>query len=123
MHLNKIILLIITILFTSFANVIVKMGMKDFGSIKDYGLYYLMLRTVTNKFIWVGLFSYGIAFIFYSITLSEMKLSIAYPIMASAVFVILTIVSVFLFTESLSLMKISGILLIAFGIWIISIAK
>jgi multidrug transporter EmrE-like cation transporter len=43
--------------------------------------------------------------------------------MTSAGFVIVTLFAVFLFDEKMSWLKIAGIVIIALGIWLISIAK
>jgi len=69
------------------------------------------------------LFSFGVAFIFYSVVLTKMKLGVAYPIMTSAGFAIVTVAAVFLFDERLSAMKLMGIAVIAVGIWLVAIAK
>jgi len=83
----------------------------------------MLINSVTNISVWLGLISFGVAFIFYSVVLTKMRLGVAYPIMTSAGFAIVTVAAVFLFDERLSAMKIVGIAVIALGIWLVSVAK
>ena len=97
--------------------------MQKTQQMSDVGLKGMLLNSITNVYVWLGLISFGVAFIFYSVVLTKMKLGIAYPIMTSAGFVIVTLFAVFLFDEKMSWLKIAGIAIIALGIWLISIAK
>ncbi|MGJ8454390.1 DMT family transporter [Pseudothermotoga sp. U03pept] len=114
---REILLLITAIIANALANVFVKVGAP---SLETKGFKQLLLSTVKNVYIWLGLFCFGLAFIFYTMVLTKAKLSVAYPVMTSAGFVIVSLFSYFLFKETFSLWKILGILIIAIGIWIIS---
>jgi small multidrug resistance pump len=119
----EIIVLACAIVFNAGANILLKLGMKDAGSIAKLGIGKMIALAVTNVWVWLGLASFGIAFILYSIVLSRMKLSIAYPIMTSCGYVIVVVAAMFLFAEEASLLKFAGIGLIAAGIWVVSMAQ
>ncbi len=116
-------ILVVAIVFNASANILLKFGMQKTPQMSDVGLKGMLLNSITNVYVWLGLISFGVAFIFYSVVLTKMKLGIAYPIMTSAGFVIVTLFAVFLFDEKMSWLKIAGIVIIALGIWLISIAK
>jgi len=116
-------ILVVAIVFNASANILLKFGMQKTQQMSDVGLKGMLLNSITNVYVWLGLISFGVAFIFYSVVLTKMKLGIAYPIMTSAGFVIVTLFAVFLFDEKMSWLKIAGIAIIALGIWLISIAK
>jgi small multidrug resistance pump len=120
MSISEVIVLACAIVFNAGANILLKLGMKNAGNIGELGFVKMFTVAITNIWVWLGLFSFGIAFILYSIVLSKMKLSIAYPIMTSCGYVIVVIAAMILFGEQLSLPKVGGIVLIAAGIWVIS---
>ncbi|HON26853.1 Small multidrug resistance protein [Mesotoga infera] len=123
MNLIDFFILVVAIVFNASANILLKFGMQKTQQMSDVGLKGMLLNSITNVYVWLGLISFGVAFIFYSVVLTKMKLGIAYPIMTSAGFVIVTLFAVFLFDEKMSWLKIAGIAIIALGIWLISIAK
>ncbi|MBP8661002.1 MAG: small multidrug resistance protein [Mesotoga sp.] len=123
MNLIDFFILVVAIVFNASANILLKFGMQKTQQMSDVGLKGMLLNSITNVYVWLGLISFGVAFIFYSVVLTKMKLGIAYPIMTSAGFVIVTLFAVFLFDEKMSWLKIAGIVIIALGIWLISIAK
>jgi multidrug transporter EmrE-like cation transporter len=123
MSFTEIIVLVFAIVFNAAANILLKLGMKDAGSLGKLGIVRMFTIAVTNAWVWLGLASFGIAFILYSIVLSRMKLSVAYPIMTSCGFVIVVVAAMLLFSERPSLPMIGGIALIAAGIWVISMSQ
>ncbi|MEJ5228900.1 MAG: SMR family transporter [Pseudothermotoga sp.] len=114
---REILLLITAIVANALANVLVKVGAL---SLETKGFRQLLMSAARNVYIWLGLICFGLAFIFYTMVLTKAKLSVAYPIMTSAGFVIVSLFSYFLFKENFSFWKILGILIIAIGIWIVS---
>ena len=87
------IVLIVAIIFNAVANILIKAGME--GSV-SMGL----AATVRHRFfslpILGGIACFGLALAAYSYILSRMNLSVAYPIMTSAGFAIISIASVVL---------------------------
>ena len=113
MNLTEALILVIAIVFNAVANILLKHGMQNAPDIGSVGLKGMLINSVTNISVWLGLISFGVAFIFYSVVLTKMRLGVAYPIMTSAGFAIVTVAAVFLFDERLSAMKIVGIAVIA----------
>lgn len=114
---KQFIILVFAIITNALANVFVKIGA---SSLVDKKISELFACYLKNVYIWLGLLCFGLAFVSYSIVLSKAKLSIVYPVMTSAGFVIVSVLSSVLFKENFSLYKIIGIVMIAIGIWVVS---
>lgn len=74
---------------------------------------------ILNPFFIAGTVSLALALPAYSYVLTDMKLSVVYPVMVSSCFVIVLPVSHFYFKENISLIQIIGIILITAGIWLV----
>lgn len=111
--------LIVALVMNALANVFVKLS----ATSSKYGENFtsFMFSAVKNIYVWIGLVCFGIAFVLYAFSLTKLKLSVAYPIMTSAGFVIVSLFSHFLFKEDLTMLKIVGMVVIAVGIWLISV--
>ncbi len=116
---NSLLLLCATVT-NALANVLVKIGSERMKDIR--GATAFVEAFVKNIYIWVGLLSFAIAFVLYAKVLTSMKLSVAYPVMTSVGFLIVSIASSILFKENFSPIKILGIVTVAAGIWLISIS-
>ncbi|MEN3007548.1 SMR family transporter [Pseudothermotoga sp.] len=116
---KQLFMLIVALFMNALANVFVKLSTTKL--LRDEGLVQFILNAVRNVYVWVGLVCFGIAFVLYTFSLTKFKLSIAYPIMTSAGFVIVSLFSHFLFKENLTLLKIIGMMVIAVGIWLVSL--
>jgi multidrug resistance protein EbrB len=71
----------------------------------------------------VAIISYGISFFFLGLTLKILPLSLAYAIWAGVGTVLTTLISVVIWGEVLSSLKIIGILLIVSGVIILNFAN
>lgn len=109
-------LLILSLISNALANVFIKAGMRDYTG----GLSGILYHFLKNPLILIGLLFFGFAFIGYSLVLSRLQLSIAYPIMTGAGFAIVSILSFMLFGESFSLFKVIGVIFIFIGIILLS---
>lgn len=74
----------------------------------------------TSTPILLSIFLYGISFILTAKILEKVDLSIASPLMAGMSFALVLLVSALFFQESISMMKLFGLLLITLGIYFIS---
>jgi small multidrug resistance pump len=63
-----------------------------------------------------SLIGYGICFTFLSMALKKIDVSVAYAVWSAAGIVIISIIGVFIFKESVSALKIISILLIILGV-------
>ncbi len=103
------------------ASVLMKFGMKNFN-LDNNNFMGAIRYALVNPMVLIGLVSFGLSFISYSIVLSKIKLSIAYPILTSGGFIIVVIFSVFFFKESITLVQFLGFLFIVLGVWLVSTA-
>lgn len=110
-------ILFISLIFNALANVAIKAGMRGYSGRISLDL---ISHVIKNPTIVIGLFFFGLAFIGYSFVLSKMQLSIAYPIMTGAGFLLVSIFSIVLFNEPFNLLKIFGILFIFIGVVFLS---
>lgn len=74
------------------------------------------LSIITNLPLMSGLGLYGMALVFYAITLTYLPLNIAHPILTSGSIALVGVASAFWFGESLSMLNIIGILFIMLGV-------
>jgi uncharacterized membrane protein len=77
------------------------------------------MKLLVDPFIFSGFASAFIASLFWMAALSKFELSFAYPFMSLS-FVLVFILSVFLFNDSVTLYKVVGLVLIVLGIVISS---
>ncbi len=113
----KWLMLVVALVLNALANILIKAGMRNYtGGVSMEMVLYMM----KNPFVIFGLLSFGGAFVGYSLVLSRMDLSVAYPIMTGAGFAIVAMVSALWFSEGFPLWKILGIVLIGIGIWLVA---
>lgn len=79
----------------------------------------MTLQLGSNPYIILGLASYGISVVIWIGVLSRVDVSIAYP-MVSVGYIINAVAAYFLFGESMTAAKISGIFLILVGVYIVA---
>lgn len=119
---NFIQLLIISVISNVTANILLKTGVTKAGGIilsKDTFIADFF-KVAFNPFIIGGLFLYGFSFILWLRVLSFNDLSRAYPIFVTCVFLLSTIGSVVFLKESVPFLRIIGILVLVFGIFIVA---
>ncbi len=112
-----IILLVCAIMFNASANILMKLGAKQMGTV-GFGIDSFKLF-ITNPFIWTGLFSFGLALMFYTYVLTKMNLSIAYPLMTSLGFLIVVTFSIFYLHETVHWIQIVGMFVVIFGLYLV----
>ncbi len=120
--LQNILILIIPIFMAAIAQLCLKRGISGWGSL-DFSLsniFSLIPRILQNGWLLSGMFFFGISFLVYLFALSKLQLNIAYPIFVSAGVIIISLASWFFFKETLSWFQISGIILIIFGILLLT---
>ena len=110
------IFLIIALTLNASGNILLKQGAKNIGKLKGLPPLELALGVLTNIPLVIGLFLFAMNVVFYTIALSKLNISIAYPIMMVGGIVIISLFSVFHFKESLSNLQMIGLVLIAGGI-------
>ncbi len=113
-------LLGLAVLFNALANIVVKWAMRGETSLFADGLITAVKSVVGNYWLWAGIALFGLAFILYSLVLTRINLSIAYPVMTSLGLVIITLVSILVFKEVITGIQAGGLLFIIIGVWLVS---
>jgi len=111
----------ITILCTVSAHLCFKKWVLNFGAL-DFSIHNfldLIPRILQNVWLIGGLFLLGISFLLWLFVISRIKLSLAYPIVASLNLSLIVLFSWLFFREQLSSIQILGIAIIIFGIFLL----
>ncbi|WP_437680035.1 DMT family transporter [Sorangium sp. So ce131] len=108
--------LIIALVFNATANILMKLASRRVTSMEGMSLVQKGLALATNYHLVLGLVLFASNILFYVLALKRINLSIAYPIMTSGGFLIISVFSVYYLREPLTTMQIGGIVMIAAGI-------
>ena len=110
-------LLVMALLLNAFANTLLKMGASQLRDTADASL---LLRLLGNPSLLLGLLLFVINVVCYVAALSQLKLSVAYPIMASGSLLVVVLSSAFWLGEAVTLLQWSGIALLLIGIVLVT---
>ena len=110
-----------TIFFTVYGQIILKWRINGVGSLPEGTLDKILfiLKLLFDPWVFSGFFAAFIASFFWMAAMTKFDISYAYPFMSSA-FILVFLLSVFLFQEPVTWQKIVGLLLITLGIIITS---
>jgi len=116
-----IVYILISVLGGAAGQVLLKKGMSSMGplTLSVGELFSILWRMATNPYVVLGLSVYLCSTIFWLTALSRVNLSFAYPF-ASLSYVLMLLVSWQLFKEDISLLRLTGSLVIGFGVFLIS---
>lgn len=107
--------LFLALTLNAVANILIKLGSKQLAfDLQQFMAQPLMF--IKNGYLVVGLCFFASALVFYSLVLSKMNLSIAYPIMTGMGFVFVIFFSVFFLQEQLFWWQWLGIAFIFSGV-------
>jgi len=113
-------LLFVGVAFNVAAQYLLRIGMRELGPIEMGRRLTEMLKAMfINRYFILAVVSYGIGFLLYSIVLSRIELSRAYPIASVTAIIMISVVSVLFLKEDLQLSKIVGVSLCVVGIYLI----
>ena len=115
---RAIIILILAIIFNASANILIKAGMVRVQ--ETTGIIQFVGQALKQPFLIAGVFSFALALVCYSMVLTRLNLSVAYPIMTSMGLILVVLASYFFFKETITLVQIAGFLLIIGGIWMVA---
>lgn len=113
-------ILAFAIVSNALANILIKTGINRAGGLRLTQLSDIVHNFLLNWVIWLGIVFFGLTLLAYANVLSNLNLSVAYPIMTSLGLVIVTLVSVLFLHERLLMMQIAGILFIILGVWMVA---
>ena len=113
-------LLIIAVVVNALANLSVKMGALRLGSVSDLRIIEILFKFSTNPFLIIGILLFAINIVLYTMVLTKINISIVYPIWTSGGFLLITTFSILYLKESLNILQVLGIILVATGITLIA---
>jgi multidrug transporter EmrE-like cation transporter len=114
-------LILLGVLLNAAAQLFLKAGMTQIGHFEFNfsNIIPISLKIIMNVPIVAGLFSYVLSVGVWLLVLSRVQVSYAYP-MLSIGYIVNAIAAYYLFGESLSIMRVSGIFVIIAGVYLIS---
>lgn len=117
-----IFLVALAALTTVAGNLLMRAGVLRSGGLKlsTATLLPQMFGLARQPMFMAGVILYGVSAIIWFSVISTEELSTAYPILVSMTFILVTAGSVAFFSESVSLVKAVGIMIILAGIWIVA---
>ena len=115
---KAVITLVLAICLNAGANILIKVGMLKIGETNGVGE--MIKKALTQPAMWFGVISFGLALAAYSMVLSRLNLSVAYPIMVSMGLIIVVLVSGLVLKEVITPLQIAGFALIIAGVWMVA---
>ena len=112
-------ILFVSILLAVIGQLLMKQGMNQFGTFPVSKLLQHIVPMFLNPWVFAGLMSFGLSSVFWLVVLSRINLSLAYP-MVSLAYVVVAFASIIFFKEPVSFIRWMGILVIVFGVFLIS---
>lgn len=118
--LTNLLLILTGVLLNAAAQLVLKKGMSQIGSIQVdiSSILTMILKVSTNLYVWTGLIFYVISFLVWLMVLSRVEVSYAYPFLSIG-YIIAAFVGYFYFGESMTLYKIGGIVIICLGVFLL----
>lgn len=110
-----IVTLVISILLGSLAQIFLKKGMLAVGNVGIADLLKAPERLIVVPWLYFGAGLYAMSLLLWLVVLSKIELSRAYP-MVSLGYLVTFIMGALLFRESVSLVKIGGLVLVMAGV-------
>ena len=108
--------ILFTVLTNALAQVSLKYGMMQLGSLNFAGVNPIikLLQIVFSPFVFIGLCIFVISMASHLFVLSKVELSFAYPFLSLA-YVVVAVIAYYLFHEDLNALRVGGIALICVG--------
>jgi multidrug transporter EmrE-like cation transporter len=119
MTLNGFLLILTSVSLSAFGQTSFKIGvdritLRSAASVADK-----LLGFAGSPFVLLGLSFYALGTVFWLLALRQLDLSLAYPFVALSI-IIVSMIGVFGFGEPISPTKAAGLLIIAFGMFVLS---
>ena len=111
----------LSIIFAVLGQVILKFGIDkslNINNLKSINNLLDFFLVSSNPSVLLGLIFYGLSAFLWIVVLSELDLSIAYPILGLT-YILVLLLSFFFLGESLSILKVTGTLFVLFGVALI----
>jgi len=107
----------LAVLFNASANFFIKLGMRrvEGGSVLE-----ILKKGVVQPALIGGVVLFGLALAAYSVVLTRVNLSVAYPTLVSVGLIVVVSVSYAFLNEPIRLIQIAGFFLIIAGVWLVA---
>jgi multidrug transporter EmrE-like cation transporter len=114
-------LILLGVLLNAAAQLFLKEGMRRIGHFEFIwaNIVPIAVQVAGNIFILGGLFCYVVSVAVWLLVLSRVEVSYAYPLL-SVGYIVNAVAGYYLFQENLSLMRITGILIICVGVYFVT---
>jgi drug/metabolite transporter (DMT)-like permease len=118
---SNILLILVSVSLNAGAQVLMRTGMLKVGEIGAGipALFKALPGMVGNGFLWLSLLCYGISIITWMAVLSKAEVSFAYPFLSIG-YIISAVVGYFFLGESVTPVRIAGIIVICIGVVLIA---
>jgi len=126
MSIAGVILVLLTACLTMAANLMMRGGIDSGGGFAPQSIFAVVtafLRLLTQPLFLAGFVLYFVASLIWLRVVASEPLSVAYPVLVSLTFTLVTAGAVLLFQEPLSIRKVVGLAVILGGILIVSFEK
>ena len=112
-------LIFLSVLIGVVGQLLLKQGVTTISSALEKGLFSFFFRAALSPWIIAGLIGYGLGTAIWLLILSKVDVSFAYPMLATG-YILLLIFSRFFLGEEISLVRLSGVVLITAGVVLIT---
>ncbi len=108
-------------ILASLSHIALKHGMTQVGILALGGSFLQRIPQMAgNLYLWLGIGGLGLSLLFWLISLSQIRLSIAYPILVGLEYSLVMILSWLILGETLATYKLVGVVFVLIGIGIIT---
>jgi drug/metabolite transporter (DMT)-like permease len=116
--------ILVSVVLGAAGQILLKKGMNNMGqlTISSGNVFNLVWNIATNPYVFIGLAIYMGGTFFWLVALSRVELSFAYPF-ASLSYVAMLLASWLLFSESLTVMRLTGTAIVFFGVYLITLSR
>lgn len=113
------IFLVAALILNAVANILIKLSQSRLADSPPLTGFAAILQTYLNWPFLLGICCFGLNLMAYTQALKRLPLSIAYPLMITIGYLIILVVSWFLFQERLTATKYAGAVLMIGGLWLL----
>lgn len=115
----NICIIIASVILNCVAQLFMRKGMLCVGEVGLSNILSNLWPMVTNLWLWGALLSYAVSIVLWMIVLSRVQVSYAYPFLSIG-YIFAAIAGYYFFNENLDFYRISGIIVICVGVYLIS---
>lgn len=116
----NIILILVSVILNCSAQILMRKGMLVNGEVKGMeNLIAAIPHMLTNLYLWGAMICYAVSIVIWMVVLSKVEVSYAYPFLSIG-YVLSAVVGYFWFAESITPIRVVGIIVICVGVVLIS---